>query len=77
MQLFENFEAITLKYTLKDMIEPTATIRTDHPRSHQHFAKEMNIQAVKSQYGKGFDELHKQNMQFKNELGGIHHKCSG
>ena len=44
MQQIENFEALTLKYALKDMIDD--------------------------------QELHKQIMQFKNWLRGIHHKCS-
>ena len=36
----------------------------------------MNIQTVGSQEDKGLEELHKQIMQFKNWLRGIHHKCS-
>ena len=76
MQQIENFEAQTLKYALKDMVKPTAMIRTDHHRSYQHLSKEMNIQTARSQYGKGLEELHKQIMQFKNWLRGIHHKCS-
>lgn len=76
MQSIENFEALTLKYALKDMIDEQATIRTDHHRSYQYLAKEMNIKTVTSQMGKSLEELHKQIMQFKNWLRGIHHKCS-
>jgi hypothetical protein len=36
----------------------------------------MNIQTIASKMGKGLDELHKQIMQFKNWIRGIHHKCS-
>jgi len=36
----------------------------------------MNIQTVESQKGKGLSELHKQIMQFKNWLRGIHHQGS-
>src|SRR5450432_1097584 len=52
MQSIENFEALTLKYALKDMIDQQATIRTDHHRSYQYLAKEMNIKTVTSQMGK-------------------------
>jgi len=76
MQEVEKFEADTLKYTLKDMVSEEASIRTDDHRSYQHLSKEMNIQTVGSQRGKGLEELHKQIMQFKNWLRGIHHKCS-
>jgi len=76
MQQIENFEALTLKFALKDMIHEQATIRTDNHRSYQHLSKEMNIKTVTSQMGKALEELHKQIMQFKNWLRGIHHKCS-
>lgn len=76
MQGVENFEAPTLKYALKDMVDSEASIRTDNHRSYQNLAKEMNIETVESQKGKGLDELHKQIMQFKNWLRGIHHRCS-
>ncbi len=36
----------------------------------------MNIETVLSNMGKSLEELHKQIMQFKNWLRGIHHKCS-
>jgi transposase-like protein len=76
LQQIENFEAPTLKYALKDMVSSDASIRTDNHRSYQNLSKEMNIQTIISQKGKGLEELHKQIMQFKNWLRGIHHKCS-
>jgi transposase-like protein len=76
MQQIENFEALTLRYALKDMIEDDATIVTDHHRSYQHLKKDMNIETVLSKMGRSLEELHKQIMQFKNWLRGIHHKCS-
>lgn len=76
MQQIENFEALTLRYALKDMIEETAAIVTDHHRSYQHLKKDMNIETVLSEMGQSLEELHKQIMQFKNWLRGIHHKCS-
>jgi hypothetical protein len=76
MEQIENFEAITLKYALKDMIDGDAKITTDHHRSYQHLKEEMNIETVLSNMGKSLEELHKQIMQFKNWLRGIHHKCS-
>ena len=39
MQQIENFEALHLKYALKDMIDKQATIRTDNHHSYQHLAK--------------------------------------
>ncbi len=76
LQQIENFEAPTLKYALKDMVSDDASIRADNHRSYQKLSKEMNIQTIVSQKGKGLGELHKQIMQFKNWLRGIHHKCS-
>ena len=76
MQPIENFEALTLKFALKDMVNPNATIKTDHHRSYQNLKKEMNIETVLSNRGQSLEELHKQIMQFKNWLRGIHHKCS-
>lgn len=76
MQQIENFQAVTLKYALKDMVEQEATITTDKHTSYQCLQKEMNIKTVASQMGTALEELHKQIMQFKNWLRGIHHKCS-
>ena len=77
MQHIENFEALTLKFALKDMVDKEANITTDDHRSYQSLKKEMNIQTVISNKGQSLEELHKQIMQFKNWLRGIHHKCSG
>jgi hypothetical protein len=77
MQHIENFEALTLKFALKDMIDKEENITTNHPRSYQSLTKEMNIQTVLSNMGQSLAELHTQIMQFKNWLRGIHHKCSG
>jgi hypothetical protein len=76
MQQIENFEALTLRYALKDMIADNAKIVTDHHRSYQHLKKDMNIETVLSNMGQSLEELHKQIMQFKNWLRGTHHKCS-
>lgn len=76
MQPIENFEAQTLKFALQDMISEEAAITTDHHRSYQNLKKEMNIETVLSNKGQSLEELHKQIMQFKNWLRGIHHKCS-
>ena len=76
MQQIENFEAETMKYAIKDMIDKEAKIRTDNHRSYQKLAKEIKIETVASQKGKGLEELHKQIMQFKIWMRGIHHKCS-
>ena len=72
----EDFKADTLKFSLKAMVDNGATIRTDKHRSYQKLKKEMRLRSVKSKMGKGLEELHKQIMQFKNWLRGIHHKCS-
>ncbi len=76
MEHIENFQADTLKYALKSMVETDAVIRTDKHRSYQKLKKEMHIKPIKSRMGKGLEELHKQIMQFKNWLRGIHHRCS-
>lgn len=76
MEHIENFQANTLKFALKAMVESDAVIRTDKHRSYQKLKKEMHVKPVKSRMGKGLEELHKQIMQFKNWLRGIHHKCS-
>ncbi len=76
MEHIENFQADTLKFALKAMVKNDAVIRTDKHRSYQKLKKEMNVKPVKSRMGKGLEELHKQIMQFKNWLRGIHHKCS-
>jgi transposase-like protein len=76
MQHIENFQADTLKFALKAMVNKDAMIRTDKYRAYQTLKKEMPIKQIKSRHGKGLEELHTQIMQFKNWLRGIHHKCS-
>lgn len=77
MQDIENFQADTLKYAIKDMVLPTASIRTDDYCSYGKIQQEMgNIKMERSQKGKAFEELHRQVMQFKNWLVGIHHRWS-
>ena len=76
MEHIENFQADTFKLALKAMVESSAVIRNDKHRSYQKLKKEMSIKPIKSRMGKGLEELHKQIMQFKNWLRGIHHKCS-
>ncbi len=76
MQPIENFEDQTLKFALKDMVNPETVIKTDHHRSYQNLKKGMKIETVLSNRGQSLEELHKQIMQFKNWLRGIHHKCS-
>lgn len=75
-ETIENFEADTLKYALKDMIDEKADIVTDQHKSYESLKEEMNIQTLKSDKGKAMEEVHKQIMLFKNWLRGIHHKCS-
>jgi len=78
MQDIENFKADTLKYALKDMIQSTARIRADDYCSYFTLQQQgmNNISLVSSRKGKGLEELHRQIMQFKNWLVGIHHKWS-
>ena len=70
--------SLTPKYTLKDLIEPSAKLRTDKHRSYVSFLKDdfENLETLLSAKGSNFEELHKQIMQFKNWLRGTHHKCS-
>ena len=75
-ETIENFEANTLKYALKDMIDANADIVTDQHKSYESLKGEMNIQTQKSAKGKAMEEIHKQIMLFKNWLRGTHHKCS-
>jgi hypothetical protein len=77
MQDIENFKADTLKYALKDMVQSTASIRADDYCSYYTLQQQgMNIKIERSQNGKAFEELHRQIMQFKNWLVGIHHRWS-
>jgi hypothetical protein len=78
MQDIENFKADTLKYAIRDMIEPTASIRADDYCGYFTLQQQgmKNIGLIRSQKGKAFEELHRQVMQFKNWLVGIHHRWS-
>jgi hypothetical protein len=75
--VLENFEAPTMKYAMKEMIEANAHIKTDQHRSYESLKTEFaNLETKPSAKGSNFEELHKQIMLFKNWLRGIHHKCS-
>jgi len=77
IQDIENFKADTLKYAIKDMVQSTAAVRTDDYCSYYTLQQQgMNIKIQRSKNGKGFEELHRQIMQFKNWLVGIHHRWS-
>ncbi len=77
MKDIENFKADTLKYALKDMVESTASVRADDYCSYYTLQQQgMNLKIERSQNGKAFEELHRQVMQFKNWLVGIHHRWS-
>jgi len=78
MQVIEDFKADTLKYALKDMVNHDASIRTDDYVSYFTIQQQGvdNITQVRSENGKAFEELHRQIMQFKAWLKGIHHKWS-
>lgn len=78
IQSIENFKALTLKYALKDMVDMKAAIRTDDYCSYMTIKNEeqFNIKMERSKKGKAFEEIHRQIMQFKNWLIGIHHRWS-
>lgn len=78
MQGIENFKALTLRYAIKDMVHQEAQIRTDDYCAYHTIQKDgmPNISIERSQKGAAFKEIHRQIMQFKNWLVGIHHKWS-
>lgn len=77
LKQIENFEALTLKYGIKDMTSPEAKIRTDNYVSYRTIQNDMsNLTIEASEQGKAFEELHRQIMQLKNWIVGIHHKWS-
>jgi hypothetical protein len=77
IQEIENFKAVTLKYSIKDMISPSAQIRSDDYCSYRTLKNEgMNIKTERSDNGKNFEVLHRQIMLFKNWIVGIHHRWS-
>ena len=66
-----------MKYAIKDNIKNEAAIKTDAYHSYKKLAKQMkNITYGYSETGIAMEELHKQIMQFKNWLRGMHHQCS-
>lgn len=75
--VLENFEALTMKYAIKEMVEPAAHIQADQHKSYESLKEDFaNLKTLASEKGSNFEELHKQIMLFKNWLRGIHHKCS-
>ena len=78
MQQIENFKADTLKFAIKDMISQYAAIRADDYVAYYTIQKGgmAAISLKRSENGKAFEEIHRQIMQFKNWLVGIHHKWS-
>lgn len=72
----ENFTADEIKYALKEIVSDEAKMKTDAFASYEKLSKEMNIEMHYSNSGLNMLELHKQIMQFKNWLRGIHHKCA-
>jgi hypothetical protein len=77
MQHIENFEAPTLKYAIQDITSESASIRSDNYCGYRKLQEDMkNLKIKPSENGKAFEELHRQIMQFKNWLVGIHHKWS-
>lgn len=78
MQVLENFKAPTLKYALESMVGPNEPIRTDDYVSYLTVKQGgmNNITQVRSEKGKSLAELHRQIMQFKGWLKGIHHRWS-
>ena len=77
MQHIENFKASTLKCALKETISENASIRSDNYCSYRTIQEDMkNLRRQSSENGKTLEEVHRQIMQFKNWLVGIHHKWS-
>lgn len=75
--LLENFDALTMKYAIKETVGSQAHIQSDQHPSYESLKKEFaNFETLPSAKGSNFEELHKQIMLFKNWLRGIHHKCS-
>ncbi len=66
----ENFKADTLKYAIKDMIQPTASIRTDDYCSYSTIQRQgmNNIRTGTAPKLESFEETHRCAMQFKNWL---------
>jgi transposase-like protein len=77
MNVIENFKKETLEVHIAEMIEQSATLKTDEFKSYVQMKNEgKKIEMNKSEKGIFLQELHKQILQFKNWLKGTHHKCS-
>jgi transposase-like protein len=77
MRVIENFKKDTLEVNIAEMVDGTATLKTDAFKSYEQMKKEgKNIEIGKSDKGNFLEELHKQILQFKSWLKGTHHKCS-
>lgn len=77
LEQIENFKAETLKNAIEKFIDVEAKITTDKFHSYKKIEKELpNLTTTYSDKGSGMEQLHKQIMQFKNWLRGVHHKCS-
>jgi transcription elongation factor Elf1 len=73
----ENFDALTIKYAIRETVGSEAHIQSDQHPSYESLKQEFaNLETLPSAKGSNFEELHKQIMLFKNWLRGIHHKCS-
>jgi ISXO2-like transposase domain/Transposase zinc-ribbon domain len=76
-RVLDNFSALTMKYAIKEMVEPEAKLKSDCHQSYQSLSKELsNLKTVPFEEGNNYKQLHTQIMLFKNWLRGIHHKCS-
>jgi transposase-like protein len=77
LEKIDNFKAETLKNAIEKFIDEDASIKTDKFHSYKKLEKEMpNLTTAYSEKGNEMEQLHKQIMQFKNWLRGVHHKCS-
>lgn len=77
LQEIKDFKADTLQSAIENMVKPAASIRSDEYKSYKTLQiRGMNIKLENSEKGQAFLEIHRQIMQFKNWLIGIHHKWS-
>lgn len=75
MEYIESFEEFAMRISMKNMVDTSASIRTDDYVSYRKMKEKIpNIETIESKKGVGFEELHRQIMQFKNWLIGIHHR---
>lgn len=77
MEHLEKFEELTMRFSMRNMVNSSASIRTDNYVCYRKMKEAIpNIETIESKNGVGFEELHRQIMQFKNWLVGIHHRWS-